>query len=655
MKSIRTKILLSMMLTVIISLLIVGSTGIALNYFSTKELVEQSMAETAKIAANRVEYELQSYVNVAYDAGSIARLANPDTSVEAKKELMDQRAASHNFVGSNLLDVNGVSIFDGKDYSDRVYVQEALSGRSYISVPLLSRVTGEVSVMVAAPLWEGGIPDTKVIGVVYFKPVETFLNDIVTDIHISANGSAYMLDSTGTIIAHAEMDRVKNQENIIENAKTDSSQTHLAEISKKMITGESGFDTYKHEGSNKYIAYSPVGGTEGWSLAINAPTSDFMDTTVQSIIASIILMALAAIIASVIAVRLALGISNPIAQCSDRLELLAQGDLKSPVPEIHSRDETGKLAHSTSVIVDTFSGIIGDISWGMNELAEGNFTVSSKAEALYVGDFAAILKAMEDIIARLSATLVQVRTASEQVSAGSEQVASGAQALSQGATEQASSVEELAASVAEISEGVRITAEDAVEARDVTNQAGAKMGVAIEEMQEMMQSIDEISRTSGEIGKVMKAIEDIAFQTNILALNAAVEAARAGEAGKGFAVVADEVRNLATKSAEASKGTAELIERSVKSVEKGTEIANNTAKSLAEVGESAQRVAIMVDAIASAAQEQSGGLGQITIGIDQISSVVQTNSATAEESAAASEELSGQANMLKKLVEQFRL
>lgn len=655
MKSIRTKILLSMMMTVIISLLIVGSTGIALNYFSTKELVEQNMAETAKIAANRVQHELQSYVNVAYDAGSVARLASPDTSVEAKKALMDQRAATHNFVGCNLLDANGISLFDGKDYSDRVYVQEALAGHSYISVPLLSRVTGEVSVMVAAPLWEGGIPDTKVVGVVYFKPVETFLNDIVTDIHISANGSAYMLDSTGTIIAHAEMERVKNQENIIENAKTDSSQVHLAEISKKMIAGASGFDRYKHEGVNKYMAYCPIGGTDGWSLAINAPTSDFMDTTVQSIIASIVLMVLAAVIASVLAVRLALGISSPISQCCDRLELLAQGDLNSPVPQIARQDETGKLAQSTTTIVNTFSGIIGDISWGLDELAKGNFTVSSKAEELYVGDFSRILKAMKDIIVRLSATLVQVRTASEQVSAGSEQVASGAQALSQGATEQASSVEELAASVAEISEGVKITAEDAVKARNETNVAGEKMGVVIGEMQDMMASIEEISQTSGEIGKVIKAIEDIAFQTNILALNAAVEAARAGEAGKGFAVVADEVRNLATKSAEASKGTAELIERSIKSVEKGTEIAGNTAKSIGEVGESAQRVAVMIDAIASAAQEQSGGLAQITVGIDQISSVVQTNSATAEESAAASEELSGQANMLKKLVEQFRL
>lgn len=655
MKSIRTKILLSMMLTVIVSLLIVGSTGIGLNYFSTKELVEQSMAETAKIAASRVEYELKSYVNSTYDTGSVARLADPKISVEEKKALIDQRAKDHGFVGGNLLDEKGFSVFDGTDFSDREYVQKALAGNTYISVPLLSRITGEVSVMVAAPLWEDGIPDSKVIGVVYFKPKETFLNDIVSDIHISANGSAYMLDAKGTTIAHMDMDKVKNQENVIENAKTDASLTQLAEVSQKMVNGESGFGSYRHGGVNKYMAYSPVEGTDGWSLAVTAPVSDFMDTTVQSIIASVVLMVLAAAVAVALAMRLALGISRPIGACCDRLELLTKGDLSSPVPQIDNRDETGKLAKSTAVIVDSFREILGDISWELGELANGNFTVTSKAEDLYVGDFATILKAMKTIITRLSATLSQVKTAADQVSAGSEQVASGAQALSQGATEQASSVEELAASITEISEGVKETAENAVVARDVTNQAGESMGVAIQEMQEMMASINEISETSGEIGKVIKAIEDIAFQTNILALNAAVEAARAGEAGKGFAVVADEVRNLATKSAEASKGTAELIERSVKAVEKGTQIANETAKSLGEVGEAAQRVSAMVDKIALAAGEQAGGLTQITVGVDQISSVVQTNSATAEESAAASEELSGQASMLKKLVEQFRL
>lgn len=655
MKSIRKKILLTMTLTVILALLAVGVAGIVLNYSSTNALLKQNMLEMAQISAQRVEHELEAYANVAFDAGCTARLANADTSIADKKALMEERAKTHGFVGFNVIGADGISIFDGKDYSDREYVQEGLAGRSHISEPLLSKVTGELSIMVAAPLWKGGVPDSTVIGVVYFKPVETFLNDIVNDIQVSANGSAYMLDTGGTTIAHKNIENVENQDNIIKNAESNSALAPLAAISQKMIGGESGFDRYTYDGVNKFLAYAPVAGTDGWSLAINAPVSDFMDATIQSIIISIVLLVIAAIIAIVLSVRLALGISKPISQCCDRLELLSQGDLTSPVPQIKNRDETGRLAQSTSTIVSTFNGIIGDLNWELSEMAAGNFTVSSKVAELYAGDYAQILEAMKGIIARLTDTLSQVQASADQVSAGSGHVSAGAQALSQGATEQASSVEELAASITEISNGVNVTAKDAVVARDETNYAGEKMGVATNEMQGLKAAMEEISQTSGKIGKIIKTIEDIAFQTNILALNAAVEAARAGEAGKGFAVVADEVRNLATKSAEASKGTAVLITESVQAVEKGTLMVENTAKSMGEVSESAQRVTVMIDAIAKAAKEQSGGLMQITTGIDQISSVVQTNSATAEESAAASEELSGQAQMLQDLVGQFRL
>lgn len=643
------------MLTVILSLLVVGITGIVLNVSSTNALLEQNMSEMAKVSAQRVEHELEAYTNVALDAGCVARLANPETSIADKKALMEQRAQMHGFVGYNIVDVSGISIFDGKDYSDREYIKEALAGRSHISEPLLSKVTGELSIMVAAPLWEGGVPDTKVIGVIYFKPTETFLNDIIADIHISANGSAYMIDANGTTIAHINIDNVKNNDNIVENAKTNTALEPLAAISQKMIEGESGFDHYSYDGTDKFLAYAPVGGTDGWSLAINAPVSDFMDATRQSIIISIVLLVVAAAAAVLLSVRLALGISRPIIQSCDRLELLAQGDLTSPVPQVKHKDETGRLAQSTSTIVETFQGIIGDVSWGLGELAAGNFTVSSKATELYQGDFARILDAMKGIVFRLTEALSQVRSVADQVSAGSEQVSSGAQALSQGATEQASSVEELAAGITEISGGVKVTAEDAVLAMNETNLAGERMGIATEEMQNLKSAMDAISQSSGEIGKVIKTIEDIAFQTNILALNAAVEAARAGEAGKGFAVVADEVRNLATKSAEASKGTADLIAQSVEAVKRGTLLVENTSKSMGAVGESAQRVSTMIDSIAKSSQEQSGGLEQITAGIDQISSVVQTNSATAEESAAASEELSSQAQMLRSLVEQFKL
>ena len=303
----------------------------------------------------------------------------------------------------------------------------------------------------------------------------------------------------------------------------------------------------------------------------------------------------------------------------------------------------------------TISGIIGDLGQGLEAIAQGDFTVTSTNQELYQGDYTALLASIKELIVRQNGTMRQIGLSAEQVAAGSEQVSAGAQALSQGATEQASSVEELAATISEISDQIGETSKNAGEARQKVDEAGAMMVQCDRQMKEMVAAMGEISENSQQIGRIIKTIEDIAFQTNILALNAAVEAARAGEAGKGFAVVADEVRNLAGKSAAASKDTSALIEAAVQSVERGAGIANTTAATMDTVAENSKATAKMVEKIAEAAQQQAVSIAQVSQGIDQISSVVQTNSATAEESAASSEEMSAQAQTLKDLVGQFKL
>ena len=256
---------------------------------------------------------------------------------------------------------------------------------------------------------------------------------------------------------------------------------------------------------------------------------------------------------------------------------------------------------------------------------------------------------------KLSQILNQLNTSAEQVSNASNQVSSSSQNLSQGAIEQASSVEELAARISEISGQIKNTADNAQEVRQQTHHAGEGVAVCNQQMQELMKAMGRIQASSEEIGKIIKTIEDIAFQTNILALNAAVEAARAGSAGKGFAVVADEVRNLASKSAEASKNTSLLITHSMEAVQTGTEIAEHTAKALLDVVENIQSMVGSIDQISTVSNEQSDAVLQVNEGIRQISDVVQNNSATAEESAAASQELSAEAANMKQLVNQFTL
>lgn len=333
---------------------------------------------------------------------------------------------------------------------------------------------------------------------------------------------------------------------------------------------------------------------------------------------------------------------------------IADGDLNVEL-SVESQDEIGQLSEVFADMTDNLKEIIDDIKYLLGEMANGNFQIRTKAETRYVGEYAGILAALRGINRNLSATLRQIDESSEQVSSGAEQVSDGAQALSQGATEQAASVEELSATISEISNHIQKTAANAQAANVLVGEVGSGIRQSNEMMSEMTDAMGEITNKSNEIGKIIKTIDDIAFQTNILALNAAVEAARAGTAGKGFAVVADEVRNLAQKSAEAAKSTTVLIEATVSAVQNGTKISDETAKSLQDVVEKTNRVVENIQKIADAADEQSVSIKQVTTGVDQISSVVQTNSATAEESAAASEELSGQAQILKDLISTFKL
>ena len=351
-------------------------------------------------------------------------------------------------------------------------------------------------------------------------------------------------------------------------------------------------------------------------------------------------------------------VSRPLASLTQLAQTMDQGELglqsrRSMTVDIHSDDEIGILAQSFGSTIQRLRGYIGEISDVLEAVAGGDLTVTTRQN--YIGDFTSIKVSMEAIIAKLGETMAQIVSSAEQVSAGADQMSSGAQALSQGAMEQASTLEGLKETIDSISVHIKGTASNAQEANNQSNTVNGQVQESNQKMQEMISAMEEINASSSEIGKIIKAIEDIAFQTNILALNAAVEAARAGAAGKGFAVVADEVRNLASKSADASKSTSALIESSLAAVEKGTRIANETAAQLDRVVVGAGEVMTSINAIAAASQEQAEAVAQVQTQIGEISDVVTTNSATAEESAATSEELSAQARMLEEMTSSFRL
>jgi len=654
-KTIRSKIMLCMTSTLLLSLLIVGVITMIFNYRSTITTLEQTLMETAKITAERVEQELTSYTNVCNDVGSLPELSDPNVPVSQKEELIASRASFFGFTRGNLLDANGISVITGQDFSDRDYFHTSMTGKACVSEPIISKVTGDLSIIISAPLWKDGNPGGEVVGVVYFVPTETFLNDIMASIEVGKEGSAFMINKQGTTIASITVENVMRGENTIEEAKTDSSLERLAELKKQMIAGKTGYGLYQYQGREKLLTYAPVGNTDGWSIAVTAPLSEFLTSTYMGLLVTVIAILVSGAVSVFIAWRLAASIGTPIAACAQRLEALSQGELEAPVPDFHAKDETGTLVRSTKQLRDCLSTVIGDMDYLLEHMSSGDFTVHSRAPDSYVGNFHSLLEAELCLKEELIQTLQEIDSTSNQVASGADQVSSGAQALAQGATEQASAVEELAASINDISTHINSNAEYTKTAEEENQRTHDQIERCSNEMEELVSAIQVINDKSSEISKIIKTIEDIAFQTNILALNAAVEAARAGSAGKGFAVVADEVRNLASKSQEAAKGTTVLIQETVSAVEKGTALSNQTEESLREVVQSAKAVLEAVSQISKASNEQATSVSQVSIGIDQISSVVQTNSATAEESAAASEELSSQAQVLKDMVGRFQL
>ncbi|MGN0696585.1 MAG: methyl-accepting chemotaxis protein [Oscillospiraceae bacterium] len=657
---IKKHIITVMLVMVLLPLLICSDVAMAMSYYSAISSAQTNMEEMAVLCANHIQWELQTFKTIARETGCNRDLADPAVSNDEKEEILDLRVRENDLAQGDIIGADGKCIFDGEDYSGETFFTEAMKGNTYVSEPAVSEETGKLTAYIAAPLWENGVEGSTAVGCVFFVPEEEFLNDIMRNVKFSENCAAYMIDKYGNTIADVDSELVRNGENIEALADEDTSgqvgYATLAAAHVKMKNGETGFCEYKLKGVKKYIGYAPISGTDGWAVAVYAPANDFLGDTYLTIAVTVILMMIAAVTSVFTAGLVGKHIGDPIKECTDRLSKLAQGDLTSPVPEVRSEDEVGRLAEGTRDLIDDFNMIISDMDNNLTSMANGNFSFDiDSADKIYVGDFRKLRASVETITARLSRTLRQINVSADQVSGGADQVSSGAQALSQGATEQASSIEELSAAIVSISEMVNRNANDAENASMMTVQAGKKMMEANHMMESLVSAMTEISNSSEEIRNITQTIEDIAFQTNILALNAAVEAARAGEAGKGFAVVADEVRNLAAKSAEAAQTTTNRIEGTVQAINHGSRLVGDVSDMMGQVSAAAEQVAEINDKISKASKEAADSITQVTVGVEQISCVVQTNSATAEQSAAASEELSGQAQMLDTLVSGFRL
>ena len=470
------------------------------------------------------------------------------------------------------------------------------------------------------------------------------ISDIVSNIQIEEDGGIFLVDTrTDTFIGHRD-------ETVVGKTLSESDGMY-AYAEEQIQAGKMGLSLY--EGT--YIEIAQVPGSNWIAVAyvdkaeVLAELYDLTRTmTTVSAVAVLVLMLLV-----IIQTRRIIG--RPVKELSRVATQIAEGELNQTI-RYRSRDELGVLAdnfNQVTIRLRDYVKYIDEVSNTLLEIAKGNLAFELKND--YAGEFAKIKSSLEAIADELNVVMGQMSASSRDVAAGAAQVSTSAVSLSQGSTEQASEVEALAGHIGRVSDSVQKVAQGAQKASSISKEVGKGLLESNTKMQNMTDVMQRISEKSNAIHKIVKTIDDIAFQTNILALNAAVEAARAGEAGKGFAVVAEEVRTLAGRSANAAKETTELLGETISSMEEGVIAADDTAKSMLSAAEMAEEMDKLIGGIADYTKEQAVTAEEISHGIDQISIVVQSNVDTAESSAAASEELAGQAAALRELVSKFRL
>ncbi|MEY8354537.1 methyl-accepting chemotaxis protein [Lachnospiraceae bacterium 54-53] len=532
---------------------------------------------------------------------------------------------------------------EGWDISSRPWYRAMELDHPILTEPYVDVSTGQTIISAVCGVFKSNTGEP--LGVMGLDIKLSQLVAIMSGYKIGETGSVILATENGQIVYHPQNDLIQ---------KT-VSEIDISQNIKDAFSGQAaGYYEYVMD-EVPYSGSINRAGDSGWLILSSIPRAEAFSARNALTGTAASIFAVGSVVLILIIFLMAKGISKPLVELSSVSERIAEGELDLEM-DVAGNDEIGLVAASLGNTVSqlkNYMNYIDEISSVLDRIAEKNLVF--RLEHDYKGDFAKVKVSLLKIRNTLTSTMERITATSDQVAFGSRSISASSQALAQGAAEQASSVEELAASINEISRKIDQNAKDSASANEQAALASGELELSNHHMEELILAMADINKSSNEISRIIKTIEDIAFQTNILALNAAVEAARAGEAGKGFAVVADEVRNLASKSAEAAKNTTRLIEGSIQAAANGSRLVDEAAASLSSAVNGTLSVSGMIGRISEAFGHQSEAIRQVSAGVDQISSVVQTNSATAEESAAASEELSGQAELLKELVNEFKI
>lgn len=640
--NIKTKLSLIFGAVVLAIVSVIGITS----FNSSSEMgtsdAKNSMQISANLAASEIKGKLDDFMKMAQVSGQDPILSNSKSDSVVTSRI-DSLASTYSFTSGNILDANGMSRKDKTDFSDRDYVQKALSGNANISDLTLSKYTQNYGFSVASPVYD---KNNAVNGVVYYRMDVDFMSNILDQISISDNSYTYLVDGNGLVIVHPD-------KSLIGKYNITDTKSGLGDISKAILSNESGAGEYTKDSNDYLCGYSPIEDTNGWTVVVAAPKNDFMGPT-KAAMKTLMIVSIIALVAALLIAGIFSGkIGSAVHRVSQELSYLSVGDLTHEIDPSKRKDEIGHLQNSTRELQQTFRKIINETNTILGGMA--SYDLRQEDMHPYPGDFNQLSDSVNNIRKILQGLIRQVQSAASSVGIGSSELSSAADALAAGTVTQASSISQLVSSVEEVTERIVSDSENEENVQKRLQELDSLIVTGNNRMDDLDAVVAEVANMSSDIQNIIGTIESIAFQINILALNASVEAAHAGESGRGFAVVADEISDLASKTSESSKQTADLINNCIKQIEAAMTCADATSECLKDIVDNSVQISEAFKTISNDTKIQADKSVHIKSEISNISDVVQTNTATAEETAAATQELSEQAKSLSNLIAKFHV
>lgn len=650
MTSIRKKIVANTVAIV----LILAATVVGILFVTTRYMTESIMLNVLKplvrTASQTVEGNLHLLADRLYLISDNHELTNPQTPRDEKKALLERMVSGIEFLSLTLYDSDGYREMGEGDApadisGESIYKKMKETGYLVID-DTHTLANGDLQITIGTPVLDSeGNTISYLVGCYKYD----VLNDVMTNINLGRTGGAYIFNQEGRLMASPDRAKVAEGSNVL--AGLDQGE-ELYDRMVRASTGEIGAARLKMNGEATFLAYAPVRGTN-WTICIVVPRADFMQIGNRAILWTLLVVLLLLTAALIRIRRFSRKISDSLGSVTGRIQRLSEGDLASPVEVFSTRDEAETLAAALRETVGDINGYLGELRDTLSRLSEGNLDVTVSGE--FAGDFVVMKDSLNRIIEYLNNVMNELQTVSANILSESLELAGGAQRVNNSSERQAASVTHLRSESDTIFSNIRMVNDHAQQAEVLMERVNDQLAQGGRQMELLLTAMDRIDSNAKEIGKIAKLMEDISFQTNLLALNASVEAAHAGSAGKGFSVVAEQVRLLANQSAESAQKTGEMLEHSQRQVAEGLDFANQSARTMGKIEEISKEVTKIMEGLVSSVQRQEGALDEIIGEINEISSLSDQNLNESAEAAAASQQMTQQAEALKRISEQFNL